>query len=295
MSVSPIEAAEATLTSFRRSADGTCCGGLRFGQWTLCGCLTGPARRAPDQQLVVYPRFFSMDEVPIPVGRKHQPGGIPLSSHIGDSLEFVGTRDYRPGDPVRAIHWRSFARRGRPVVREFQEEYFTRIAIVVDTFLPTRPKAAALAGFEGGISVVASIADYFSRSEYIVDILAAGPDLYEVSAGRSLAYLETILDVLACLEPCHDQPFETIGPSLFEKLSATTSLVAVLLDWDETRLAFLRRVKAMGVAVWAIVVRDGETTLPWAAAAVELDRVEQLTTADIEARLRLAQGEARLG
>jgi hypothetical protein len=116
-----------------------------------------------------------------------------------------------------------------------------------------------------------------------------------VSAGRSLAYLETILDVLACLEPCHDRPFETIGPSLFEKLSATTSLVAVLLDWDEARLAFLRRVKAQGVAVWAIVVRDSATTMAWEAAAGEFDRVEKMGTADIEARLRLAGGEVRLG
>ena len=259
------------------------------------GLVTGRAQRSADQPLIVYPRFYSMDEVPVPIGRTHQPGGIPLASMTGDSLEFVGTRDYRAGDPVRAIHWRSFARRGRPVVREFQEEYFTRIAIVLDTFLPRRPSADALAGFEAGISVVASIADHFSRSEYIVDILAAGPDLYEVSAGRSLASLDTILDVLACLDPCHDPPFETIGPSLFDKLAATTSLAAVLLDWDETRLEFLRRVKTLGVAVWAIVVRDSPTTLPWEAAAGDLDRVEQIGTAQIEAALRAAQGEAPRG
>jgi uncharacterized protein (DUF58 family) len=257
--------------------------------------VTGWAQRSADQSLIVYPRFYTMEEVPVPMGRRHQPGGIPLSSMTGDALEFVGTRDYRAGDPMRAMHWRSFARRGRPVVREFQDEYFTRIAIVLDTFLPRRPSADALAGFEAGISVVASIADHFSRSEYIVDILAAGPDLYEVSAGRSLAYLDTILDVLACLDPCHDTPFETIGPSLFDKLASTTSLAAVLLDWDETRLEFLRRVKTLGVAVWAIIVRDSPTTLPWEPAAGDLDRVEQIGTAEIEAALRAAQGEAPRG
>src|SRR6185369_16941459 len=136
----------------------------------------------PDQVLLVYPRFFTMDRFDIPLGRRHQPGGIPLSSNTGDSVEFTGTRDYREGDPIRSIHWRSWARRGQPVVKEYQEEYFCHIAIILDTFLPPKPTAADEAAFEAGVSVVASIADYFSRSEYIVDILAAGPDVYEVSA-----------------------------------------------------------------------------------------------------------------
>ena len=46
------------------------------------------------------------------------------------------------GDPLRKIHWRSWARRGKPVVKEYQEEYFSRIALVLDTFLPRRPAPA---------------------------------------------------------------------------------------------------------------------------------------------------------
>src|SRR6185369_15472887 len=221
----------------------------------------------PDQVLLVYPRFFTMDDLAIPLGRRYQPGGIPLSSNTGDAIEFVGTRDYREGDPVKSIHWRSWARRGAPVVKEYQEEYFCRIAIILDTFLPPKPTPADEAAFEAGVSVVASIADYFSRSEYIVDILAAGPDVYEVSAGRSLAYLENILDVLACLEPCRDTPFSTIGPALFDKLAQITTVVAVLQDWDDHRERFLHQVKALGTSVRAILVRDGETTKPWHAAA----------------------------
>jgi uncharacterized protein (DUF58 family) len=247
--------------------------------------VAGRASRLPDQLLIVYPRFYGIEDFPVPVGRRYQPGGIPLSSSTGDAIEFVGTRDYREGDPIRTIHWRSWARRGEPVVKEYQEEYFCRIAIILDTFMQPKPDAAAIRSFESAISVVASIADHFSRSEYIVDILAAGPDVYEVSAGRSLAYLENILDVLGCLGPCHDVPFRTIGPQLFDKLAAITTVVAVLQDWDDTRQDFLRRVKALGTSVWAIVVHDGPTTTPWERASAELDRVSLMTTADVEAAL----------
>jgi uncharacterized protein (DUF58 family) len=249
------------------------------------GLMTTAAVTVPDQALLVYPRFYPIEDLAIPLGRRYQPGGIPLSSSTGDAIEFVGTRDYREGDPIRNIHWRSWARRGAPVVKEYQEEYFCRIAIILDTFLPARPKPAERAAFEAAISVVASIADLFSRSEYVVDILAAGPDIYEVSAGRSLAYLENILDVLACLEPCYDPPFQTIGPPLFERLAQLTTVVAVLQDWDPVREAFLRRVRGSGAGVRAIVVHDGPTTSDWQKAGDELGDVLRMTPAEVDSAL----------
>ncbi len=172
-----------------------------------------------------------------------------------------------------------------PVVKEYQEEYFCRIAVILDTFLPRRPGARDARAFEAAISVVASIADFFSRSEHIVDILAAGPDIYEVSAGRSLAYLENILDVLACLEPCPEPPFRSIGPLLFEKLGQITTVVAVLQDWDEAREGFLRQVNALGTAVRVFIVRDGETRRDWRAAGADLGEISLMTTADVERAL----------
>lgn len=289
--------------------DGTASANVRFealrrGRYVVRGpalrrtdplrLVTGRATSLPDESLLVYPRFFTLNEFTVPVGRRYQPGGIPLSSNLGESIEFVGTREYRPGDPIKNIHWRSWARRGEPVVREHQEEYFCRIAIILDTFVPSRGGAAAEWRFEAAVSVVASIADFFSRSEYIVDILAAGPDLYEVSSGRSLAYLENILDVLACLEPCGDPPFRTIGPTLFERLAQTTTVVAVLQDWDADREAFLRSVHALGTAVRCVIVHDGETAEPWEAAEA-LGEVSLMTPAQVESAIADATPRAGRG
>jgi uncharacterized protein (DUF58 family) len=269
--------------------------GPRLGVTDPLGLLAGPGTPRSPHVLLAHPPFFTLDTFSVPLGRRHQPGGIPLSSSTGEAIEFVGTRDYRDGDPVRTIHWRSWARRGRPVVKEFQEEYFCRIALVLDTFLPRRHRAPDRRGFEAAICVLASIADFFSRTDDIVDILAAGPDIYEVSAGRSLAYLENILDLLACLGPCHDPPFATIGPTLFARLAQITTVVAVVLDWDEPRAAFLRQVKSLGTAVRVVVVREKETTKPWAPVVAELGDVSVMTPADVErllARERPAAGRS---
>jgi len=239
----------------------------------------------PEQVVLAYPRYYTLDELPLPMGRRYQPGGIPLASQVGDSLEFVGTREYREGDPLRRIHWRSWGRLGKPVVKEYQEEYFSRIALVLDTFLPTRPRPRERERFEAAISLLASVAGHFSRSEEVVDILAAGPDLYEVSTGRSLGYLDNVLDVLACLEPSPAPPFESIGPPLFGRLERLTTLVAVLLEWDEAREAFLRRVRAMGVAVRILLVHEGETRKPWSSVPADLGEIARFTPAQVEARL----------
>ena len=247
--------------------------------------------RAPGQTVVVYPRFYNLQEFLVPSGRRYQPGGIPLASNTADAIEFVGTRQYREGDPLKNIHWRSWARRGEPVVKEYQEEYFARIALILDTFVPKAAAAREAPAFEAAISVVASLADFFSRSEYIVDILAAGPDIYEVSAGRSLAYLENILDVLACLEPCAEPPFQSIAPALFDKLGQITTVVAVLLDWDAPRQAFLQRVKSLGTAVRVLMVRAGETSSPWQGVGPEIGDCTVVSPQDVERALSMPAGK----
>ena len=245
--------------------------------------------RQPDQTVLAYPRFFPLDDLPLPVGRRYQPGGIPLASSLGDSNEFVGTREYREGDPLRKIHWRSWARRGAPVVKEYQQEYFSRIALVFDTFLPRRPRPVDWRGFEAGVSVVASLADHFSRTEEVVDLFAAGPDVYQLSAGRSLAYLENVLDVLACLEPCHLPPFDEVGPHLHGNLAQLTTVVAVVLDWDEPREGFLQGLRDLGVAVRTFIVHAGPTHRRWDRAARELGEITAISPEEVERRLLVGE------
>ena len=213
-----------------------------------------------DRSVLVYPQFTALARLDIPQGRRYQPGGVALASHLGESLEFIGNRDFREGDNVRDINWRASARLDRPVVREYREEYFHRVGLIQDTFVPSKDREARREDFERAVSLCAAVSDYLSRQEYIVDLFAAGPDLYHLSAGRSLAFLDQVLDILACLEPGPSEPFAILEPELLESLSQITTILCLFLDWDETRRAFAARLRqASGVKV--IVVRDAPCTL----------------------------------
>jgi uncharacterized protein (DUF58 family) len=50
--------------------------------------------------------------------------------------EYHGLRDYRPGDSPRWIHWRTSARVGLPMVKEFEQQNEQDLAILLDPWLP---------------------------------------------------------------------------------------------------------------------------------------------------------------
>lgn len=246
-----------------------------FGLWR-----DAVVHRRP-QRILVYPAFHPLVSLEVPVGRLYQPGGIALSSNVGDSTEFIGTREFRDGDSIRDIHWRSWARLGRPVVKEFQEEYFCRIALLLDTFLPSREEKVGRPAFEASLSLAAAMADRLGQGEYVVDLFAAGPDLYTLQAGRNLAHLDNVLDILACLDPCRQPPFQTLAPVLLENLPGITTVILVLLDWDEARQELVRLLRDQGPAVRVLVVRDRPCTLPPEAAADLAGPVTVLSSAAI--------------
>src|SRR3970282_2553914 len=104
-------------------------------------------------RVVALPRRYRLPRLVLPGRRKHQPGGVALATSVGASEEFLALREYRPGDPLQHIHWKSFARTGRPIVKEFQDEFFERHALVLDTF----SHAGGEAAFEEAVSIAASV------------------------------------------------------------------------------------------------------------------------------------------
>lgn len=232
---------------------------LRVGSSYPSGLVRWTRLSGRRQRLVVYPRFLTQREFELPVGRRYQPGGVAVSSDVGDSTEFLGTRDYRPGDRMRDIHWLSYARSGRLIVKEYREEYFVRVGIVLDTELGRREPPGA---FEGRVSLAAGIADALARRDHIIELFAAGESLHHLQAGRALARLENVLDMLACVEPAGRVDFGVVEPRLAQLGSALSSCVLLLADWDPRRARLHRTIAESGIGIRTLVVRDGPPSQP---------------------------------
>ena len=95
------------------------------------------SRRAlPDRELaLVYPRYASLGAL----RRQREVEAALAAPRAGSGNEIFGVREYQRGDPLRRIHWRTSARRGELVVREFEPPGQRTLTVLLDA----APKTAA--------------------------------------------------------------------------------------------------------------------------------------------------------
>jgi uncharacterized protein (DUF58 family) len=209
------------------------------------------------QALLVLPRIYRVPRLRLPGSRHYQPGGVALVSSVGDSQEFFALRDYRPGDAWRHIHWRSWAKTGRPVVKEFREEFMVRYALVLDTFSGADDEAM----FEEAVSVAASVASAPRQEDSLLELLFAGPTAYPVAAGRGVTPTEHLLEVLACVTPTRGRAFRELEELVRARATSLSACLCVLLGWDSARQSLVALLKSLGVHLRVLVLTRNDTPL----------------------------------
>jgi uncharacterized protein (DUF58 family) len=153
---------------------------------------------------------------------KPQSGGLRLSArtHPAAQVEFHGLRSYRSGDSPRLIHWRTSARRGELMVREFEDEPSDNLLLVLD---PTVPSESDYCGvplreqFEDVVSLTATICWEWCRrrgDRLVLALAAADPVVLDGVTGPVQA--RRTLERLAELE-LHPGP---VNPAVIARLQA---------------------------------------------------------------------------
>jgi uncharacterized protein (DUF58 family) len=216
------------------------------------GLSQGPRISTEGLRFVVVPKVAHVLSVTTPGNRRYQPGGVANASRTGDATDLLGIRPYRPGDPVRDLHAVSWARHGQPMVREYQEEYFTRIGVVVDTDVT----AASPAHLEAALSLAAGVVAKLCCGEALVQLLVAGERMQKLSVGRSLGSLDQALDALATVRSVHGFTAERVLTILGPELERLSSVVFVALAADPAREVVASAIRARGIGCLMLVVSD---------------------------------------
>lgn len=207
---------------------------------------------APLATLAVLPARLSVAVPPSASQRLLQPGGISLALHVGEAEEFRSLRDYRPGDPLRTIHWRSFARTGKPLVREYQEEFFSRHALVLDT----AGGQAFGATFETAVSLAAGLVSRPREADSLLDLMFVGDRVHRLTSGRGLGETDTLLRVLATVMPSPAAGIAALLASMERHADQVSSLIIIFLAWDEVRRQAVDRLLARGLRPLVLLVGD---------------------------------------
>ena len=202
------------------------------------------------QTAIILPRRYSLPPIAMPGSLKYQQGGVAMSSSVGRSDEFVSLREYRRGDPYRHIHWRSWAKTGKPIVKEFEDEFFVRHALILDTFTDD-PRSEA---FEEAVSVAASFACTLITQESLLDLLFVGPQAYCFTAGRGLAHADQMLEILASVRACSEETFDKLEHLVLEHIAVVSGCICVFLAWDEPRRKLVDKLQAVGIPVMVLLL-----------------------------------------
>jgi uncharacterized protein (DUF58 family) len=167
----------------------------------------------------------------------------------------AGTREYRQGDDLRRVHWRSTARLGQLMVRREEQPWQSRCTILLDSRTVGHSGEGPASSFEWAVAAAASVGVHLVRSGYHVRLLndtganvaSAGHD----PSGIGSDFEGALLDALAVMTTSQNESCRDAAAAL-RRGGGDGLLVAVLgsIDPEEARLfARLRHGSTVAVAL----------------------------------------------
>jgi uncharacterized protein (DUF58 family) len=169
--------------------------------------------------------------------------GLHKSPHLGASTDFAQHRGYMPGDDIRRIDWRLWARSDRYYLKEFEAETNTNFNVVLDVSPSMRYGADPESGRPSKLTyacyLAACLAYFSSLQRDRVGIATFDHDIVDY-VPPSLKHLRLILHTLDRLDHSARDAKVTPGKSTLDpplrKLSDTfrrRSLVVLISDFYE--------------------------------------------------------------
>ncbi len=205
--------------------------------------------------LTVTPRTVHLPTIMLGGGWTGSGDNRPRAFAIG-SAEDVTVREYRQGDDLRRVHWRSSARVGELMVRREEQPWQSRATIVLDNRTHVHRGQGIASSLETAVVVAASVGVHLSRLGYQVRLVT--------TAGEQSSADGT---------PWHDRDAELNAGPLLESLAVVHPVARVRMDarWlgeqvqggitiavlgsvDATDLPVLRRIQHHTTAALAVVL-----------------------------------------
>jgi len=223
--------------------------------------------------LLVFPEYRELDHLAL---FDRMPAPQNTFARLGIGGEFVGVREYRPGDSRRHVHWRSTARAGQLIVKEFAEETQPGLTLALDLRASSGAGAGEDNSLELAIKIAATLARYAERRGLPVS-LAANSRQWPAPPGPLTWW--GLMNYLARAQAGGED-------SLADCLRAarsTTFVAALLTAPDEAALEPLIELRRFGLGVLAVVI-DPARFLPGASGKAE-SLAAALAANGVEARV----------
>ncbi len=216
--------------------------------------------------LLVYPKVVPLTTLGLPA--LYPLGDVRHRHLLEDPARIIGTREYAPGDPLRAIHWKATARAQGLRSKQYEASASHRVVIFVN--LDTLGRYAEYRGFvrpllELNIMTAASIANWAVESGHHLGLFANGylPQglrWVRIPPAGGTGQLSSVLEALAKIFPTPVMPVGDLMQLEASALPWGTTAVVVTAVTDDPLRAGLMRLADAGHS--AVVVLIGDEVAP---------------------------------
>lgn len=174
-------------------------GPVRSSRGDGLGLLRRDVIWAEAQEMFVHPRTINLQDSS--TGFMKDLEGRPTDTLSSSDIAFHALRDYVVGDDLRHVHWKSSARTGKLLVRQFEETRRSHLVICLSMSVEDYESEA---DFELAVSATASMGEQSIREEKDLTIqvpskslsVASGPrmldDFARLEFGNPVASIETV-------------------------------------------------------------------------------------------------------
>ena len=188
------------------------------------------------REIVVYPAPFPLDDFVI--SSAEETGDAPdyrATSQFTPNV--VSVRRYTVGDSLNRIHWKSSAKLNRLMVKEFETEVQSDLAILLDLNADAQVGEGLSGTEEVGVTVAASIARYLLEFDNGVGFSAVGDTEYTIPNGVGDKHLWRILEALALCQAEGRVKMSELLASHESRFSNRTGVIAITPSVDDAMIA----------------------------------------------------------
>ncbi len=211
----------------------------------------------------VFPRTFEIEALSARAGRATIAPRDSTAAAAGQSLLFRGVRDFEAGDDVRRIHWPATARRGSPMVREYERDQQPVFVVFLDLDRRGRAGIGRQSTLEYLVRIGASLLWTAHRRGDLLALVAEGEKEILVPPGQGEAHLAAAMHELVRVR-------QTGTTSLLETVDRHTewlpqgTTAVLLLANPDIELAHLDQTiqELRAFSVWPLVVAVDTLAFP---------------------------------
>ena len=193
------------------------------------GLIRGGKQVAGRETLLVLPRLGTLNRKWSELHREAEVGSMQThQKHGAHEGEFFGLREWRTGDSVRWIHWRTTAKKGRLSVRQFEQPRNQDFALLVDLYRPPKPTLKDLDQVELAVSFAATVvADLFRGGGSHLLFALGGKETWMCNGPVATALVRDLMERLSLVESTSNE--HRVDQLLLDAYSGIRPNMSVLL------------------------------------------------------------------